>query len=117
MATVTGSLRRLWAWINHKSIAPWVLVILGAVYGFAKWETTLSAQSAQVQELKQDTTKSIDDVKAQVQRDHDDLHQDLIERLDDLKDAQKAMDHKIDDVRRDMDSVKDRVRDLSPRRR
>lgn len=110
---VSQSLRSAWAWVNQKTVAPWVLIVLTAVYGFARWEATVNAQSAQVIELKSDTAQSIQQVRAELQRSYEDLHHELIERLDDIKQNQHVIDQKLDTAKHDIDHVKDSVRDLS----
>lgn len=107
--TPTSSFRAFWAYINRKTIAPWVVFIASSVWFFSHQETVVSAQSAQIQEIKQDTAAKISDLSNTIYRDHEDLHKDLIERLEDIKQSNRNIDGKLESARSDQDHLKSNI--------
>jgi len=106
-------LRTLWAWVNQRTVAPWVIIAFTTVYGFARWEATVSAQAVKVAEIEVTTEKRLAELREQVVRDQAQLRTDLIDRLDDIKKQQSKIDDKLDENRKDLDKLKEHVRGVS----
>lgn len=85
---------RFWNWLNGTAIFPWVGMALAALFAFAHLSFAVTASE-----------KTIESNHTESQRQRDDLRSDIIERLDDIKDALKVersertmLNSKVDDI-------------------
>ena len=107
------SLRKLWVKVSKHSIAPWVVLILTGVYTFGRWEADVSAQSRRIEELHENSRRELSELKSNVEQETAAMHRVVIDRLDDIKEGQRDLGRKLDDAQKDLDRVKDRVREVS----
>lgn len=99
------SLKQFWNWINTTKIFPWVLITVAAVATVVRLETITQAQSDKIGEIKKDTHETFSDIERRWEAAQDKFRDNLNFRLDRLEKNQDA-------IATQLDSVKDRVRDV-----
>lgn len=107
---IVDSSRKAWAWLNARTVSPWAVTVLLAVGTFFYWQATVSAQGTDLEELKVTTEKRIDETKLDLREDQKLLRDDIIDRLDDLKDGQRRQADKIDKLSSAVAELKARSR-------
>jgi hypothetical protein len=76
---VESEVRDFLEWLNNRMVAPWVIAIATAIYGFAKWETTVKAQGEHIKTIEESTEQKFHAMENSVLR--------AIERLETKQDA------------------------------
>lgn len=111
-----ASFNRFWAWLNGQSIAPWILAIAGGFWLVAILRTEVSAHGEEIKEQKSATELRITVLKDDFRRDHDQLRNDILDRLDDIKVNQQLQRDSLDVVRDNVREIKSDVEVLKRRK-